>query len=518
MVENMKKLYLLGLAALLLAGCSDNGSDAEDVFGPGKKKGKTVTVSGVVQRGFGETTVGDSIQLGSRLAPEYWIGEWGESVGIDSTGNFSASVVGLKINYAELYSPSNIPLSAALDVSKSNTANVNYLTSLITESVWHYMEQGMAYEEAWSKAAKSLLKNLHMPENLTDFTHYSLYGEGEGDAMLAALSIVIERSVMSGAWRVFEMDTATGLFREEEAFKKISANVAGLVYGDKLDSLRKAVEAKSPTGKVANYEKYLSVIFADGEGYDRCTEENQGKLIGYEDYYYASIVCDKSVWRKAHLGDFIGPKYNPDLTYGMYIDDRDHHVYMTINIGGKLWMADNLNYADSSATPNLAGQSWCYDNDSTNCNVFGRMYTWSAAMDLPSAFLDSSYDEEEGFHQGICPEGWHIPTDEELNSVTFEGSPLSAFMTGSDNASGFSVIPGGAAYAETEYGDSDEYTGVMHFEAMESYTNIWIRNEYNSRNAEAWYYRYSMEGGRAQAYSELNDKHHGFYVRCLKDY
>ena len=82
MVENMKKLYTLGFAALLFAGCSDNGSDAEDVFGPGKKKGKTVTVSGVVQRGFGETTANDSIQLGSRLAPEYWIGEWGESVGI----------------------------------------------------------------------------------------------------------------------------------------------------------------------------------------------------------------------------------------------------------------------------------------------------------------------------------------------------------------------------------------------------------------------------------------------------
>jgi hypothetical protein len=109
--------------------------------------------------------------------------------------------------------------------------------------------------------------------------------------------------------------------------------VAGLVYGVQLDSLRKAVEAKSPTGKVANYEKYLSMIFADGEGYDRSTAENQGKLIGYEDYYYASIVCDKSVWRKAHLGDFIGPKYKPDLTYGMYIDDRDHHVYMTNNIG-----------------------------------------------------------------------------------------------------------------------------------------------------------------------------------------
>ena len=89
-------------------------------------------------------------------------------------------------------------------------------------------------------------------------------------------------------------------------------------------------EAQSPTGKVADYEKYLSVIFADSEGYDRCTADNQGKLIGYEDYYYASIVCDKSVWRKAHLGDFIGPKYNPDLTYGMYIDDSDRHGTISV--------------------------------------------------------------------------------------------------------------------------------------------------------------------------------------------
>ena len=531
MVENMKKIYLLGLAALLVAGCSEKSTEAEDAIGIGKKKGLSVTVSGVVQRGFSTTTANDSIQLGSRTAPDYWIDVWGDLVGIDSAGSYSANVFGVKDNYVELYSASkdyyneeefrtvyDMPLSAALDISQTKTANVNYLTSLITESVWHYMGQGMTYNDAWSKAAKSLLKNLHMSENLTDFTNYSLFGEGEGDAMLAALSIVIERCVMGGSWRAFAMDTATGLFYDEDAFHSISGKVAGLVYGDQLDSLRKAVEAKSPTGKVANYEKYLSMIFADGEGYDRCTEENQGKLIGYEDYYYASIVCDRSVWRKAHLGDFIVSKYNPDLNYMLYIDDRNHHPYMVIEIDGKMWMADNLNYADSTANPNLAGQSWCYDNDSTNCDVFGRLYTWSAAMNLSSENLESSFGEEEGFHQGICPEGWHIPTDEELNSVTFEGSPLSAFMTGSDNASGFSVIPGGVAYAETEYGNSDVYTGIMRFEAMESYTNIWTRDEYSSSQAKSWYYRYSMDGGKSQAYSELDDKHHGFYVRCVKDY
>ena len=47
----------------------------------------------------------------------------------------------------------------------------------------------------------------------------------------------------------------------------------------------------------------------------------------------------------------------------------------------QVWMAENLNYADSVTTPSLVGKNWCYGNKVENCDVAGRLYTWTAAID-----------------------------------------------------------------------------------------------------------------------------------------
>ena len=62
-------------------------------------------------------------------------------------------------------------------------------------------------------------------------------------------------------------------------------------------------------------------------------------------------------------------------------DNRDGQVYKTVTIGDQIWMAENLNYADSSETPSLEGKSWCFDNDTAKCTTGGRLYTWAAAID-----------------------------------------------------------------------------------------------------------------------------------------
>ena len=67
--------------------------------------------------------------------------------------------------------------------------------------------------------------------------------------------------------------------------------------------------------------------------------------------------------------------------YGEFLDERDNQVYKTIQIGEQVWMAQNLNYADSVAMPSLLGGSWCYDNDEENCRKAGRLYTWGATVD-----------------------------------------------------------------------------------------------------------------------------------------
>lgn len=125
--------------------------------------------------------------------------------------------------------------------------------------------------------------------------------------------------------------------------------------------------------------------------------------------------CDNNEYYRANpaTAEKSEEVFNPaNIEYGTLIDSRDGQKYKTVKIGDRWWLAKNLNYA--------ADSSYCYNDEPDSCTIYGRLYPWTVAMQLDTIYnkLNVTYTETiKGAHQGICPDGWHIPSEEEWNEM-----------------------------------------------------------------------------------------------------
>jgi len=174
------------------------------------------------------------------------------------------------------------------------------------------------------------------------------------------------------------------------------------------------------------------------------------------DWYNTSTQFCYSTTVYSKCGDTV--TYNPTK---QFCDSRDGKAYKYVTIGMQTWMGENLNYNAST--------SKCYDNKTSNCTTYGRLYDWATAMAL-SASCNYSYCSSQisTKHKGICPAGWHIPSNAEWSTLetTVGGSSIagtklkattgwfypngSTGNNGTDNY-GFSALPGGYIRADTSY-------------------------------------------------------------------
>ena len=165
-------------------------------------------------------------------------------------------------------------------------------------------------------------------------------------------------------------------------------------------------------------------------------------------------------------------------------DARDKQKYRTVVIDGRKWMADNLNYKMPGST--------CYRENEDNCMVYGRLYTWEAA-------------------QKACPAGFHLPTNEEFESLWK--------AAGGDFNAGYLI--------KTNYGWSGETNGndTLKFSAMPA-GNMFDDGTYGNESKFAFFWSSSTEGGDASVWYlssksmgfsyMMKPKNFGFSVRCVE--
>jgi uncharacterized protein (TIGR02145 family) len=202
----------------------------------------------------------------------------------------------------------------------------------------------------------------------------------------------------------------------------------------------------------------------------------------------------------------------PQWNCGQSIADaRDGKNYNTIQIGTQCWMSKNLNIGNRIAgtteqTNNATIEKYCYDNSETNCDVYGGLYQWDEMM---------GYSTTPSI-QGICPIGWHLPTDADWTELTtyLGGESVAGGKmketgtthwwipnTGATNSSGFSGLPGGYRYIDFSF----QYLGY--------YGIFWSSTEYSSTNA---YYRH-LTDDLADVTRTYDPKGYGLSIRCLNN-
>jgi uncharacterized protein (TIGR02145 family) len=173
-------------------------------------------------------------------------------------------------------------------------------------------------------------------------------------------------------------------------------------------------------------------------------------------------------------------------------------TYHTVQIGDQCWLKENLNVGTmilgkQNQTNNGIIEKYCYENDPNNCNTYGGLYQWNEAVQyvLPQST------------QGICPNGWHIPSNSEfLTLCIILNNDGNALQVGGSNTSGFSSLLAGY-----HINNSDSFITL----GGESY--FWSST--GGRITDV--YAIGLNLGNHDIYLTNYNKSHGYSVRCLKN-
>ncbi|SHH76047.1 major paralogous domain-containing protein [Fibrobacter sp. UWCM] len=364
---------------------------------------------------------------------------------------------------------------AVVNLKGVDSLYVNSAMNFIYKRVKYLVrEKGLSFDEAKAQAESDLRKAFYVEEAFHDLERIDvLHDETEGGYWAATIATTESISWLGNALRTdfwsdaFVTDGTLNLGDElASGLASTFYNCVGLAcLGDvysrhaNRDPIRvnliKFFDTVSGRGactsdragdvfRVASDTSASGFYTCDGKEWDRSTvmDRDMYKLdfpvcgttektvIGASKFEY---YCNgKGTWIEARPWSVDVPvkfRLNPDIDYGTMIDPRDGQTYATVKIGNKVWMAQNLNFKgyknkadeDSTLMANLSGGHICNSKKEAHCDVCGRLYDWAAVMNLNES-MDSVTAKAMIVdpHQGICPDGWHIPSTDEFEHIITE--------------------------------------------------------------------------------------------------
>ena len=256
------------------------------------------------------------------------------------------------------------------------------------------------------------------------------------------------------------------------------------------------------------------------------------------------LTPNTTYYVKAYATNSVGTAYGEEVSFTTNstssftcgtstLTDIDGNTYNTVQIGQQCWMKENLRtkkYADGTAISQGSSTStttgyWYYpNNNSSNMSTYGLLYNWKAVMRTST----SSSANPSGV-QGICPTGWHVPSDAEWTQLTDYVSSQSQYVCGSNNTYIAKALAGTTGWSSSTttcaVGNTPSNNNATGFNALPagdyngSYNDFgygasfWSATENSSSNA---YYR-NLNYSYADVYRNDYSKYGGFSVRCLRD-
>ena len=167
-----------------------------------------------------------------------------------------------------------------------------------------------------------------------------------------------------------------------------------------------------------------------------------------------------------------------DSRTGIFIDARDSQSYKTIEIGGLVWMAQNLNYFDASDS--LYKRTSCYNDNAEYCEKQGRLYAWNVAM-------------------VACPQGWKIPSKSDFDNLI---EAVGGFDFAADSLMSLDFV--------SEIGGG--YHFLEYYNYFDEYAYFWTTDEVRANYART----VMLEKDRSSVSYDETYEEFSLSVRCVR--